>query len=152
MDVSIEEFEKVKKVVEIIKLSQTLQEFDERNIFVRQKINSRWEREKRGQVPFLLNLHFLSKDENDSKGKKIPSEWLSERIQELEPHEDKVKKYFQRNLLPFKSVYELRRFEKRFIRKKGRIWPEKFQKRYWTFLWKRYNIFIKELDRLQGGV
>ena len=32
------------KVIEIIKISHTLQEFDERKIFVRQKINSRWEK------------------------------------------------------------------------------------------------------------
>lgn len=32
------------KVVEIIKKSHTLQEYDERKIFVRQKINSRWEK------------------------------------------------------------------------------------------------------------
>jgi hypothetical protein len=32
------------KVVRIIKITQTLQEFDERKFFVRQKINSRWEK------------------------------------------------------------------------------------------------------------
>lgn len=32
------------KVIEIIKITHTLQEFDERKIFVRQKINSRWEK------------------------------------------------------------------------------------------------------------
>ncbi len=32
------------KVIEIIKIAHTLQEFDERKIFVRQKINSRWEK------------------------------------------------------------------------------------------------------------
>ncbi|OGY46672.1 MAG: hypothetical protein A2663_03550 [Candidatus Buchananbacteria bacterium RIFCSPHIGHO2_01_FULL_46_12] len=32
------------KMIEIIKLSHTLQEYDERQIFVRQKINSRWEK------------------------------------------------------------------------------------------------------------
>lgn len=103
------------------------------------------------EINNILNLHFLSKDENVSKGKRIPSEWLSERINKLKPSEDKIKKYFQRNLLPFKSLHDLRRFEKGFIRKKGRIWPQKFQKRCGTFLWKRYNIFIKELDRLQNG-
>lgn len=34
----------VPKVIEIIKIAHTLQEFDERNILVRQKINSRWEK------------------------------------------------------------------------------------------------------------
>jgi hypothetical protein len=32
------------KVIEIIKIAYTLQEFDERKFFVRQKINSRWEK------------------------------------------------------------------------------------------------------------
>jgi hypothetical protein len=32
------------KVVDIIKISHTLQEYDERKMFVRQKINSRWEK------------------------------------------------------------------------------------------------------------
>ncbi|MFA6486240.1 MAG: hypothetical protein WCT40_02640 [Candidatus Magasanikbacteria bacterium] len=32
------------KVVEVIKLSHTLQEYDERNMLVKQKINSRWEK------------------------------------------------------------------------------------------------------------
>jgi len=32
------------KVIEIIRIAHTLQEFDERKIFVRQKINSRWEK------------------------------------------------------------------------------------------------------------
>lgn len=106
------------------------------------------------EINNILNLHFLSKDENDSKGKKIPSEWLSEKIEKnekLKPNENKVKNYFRRNLLPFKSIYDLRKFEKRFIRKKGRIWPEKFKKKYSTFLRKRYDIFIKEFNKLQNG-
>ncbi|MFH1292029.1 MAG: hypothetical protein ABIH87_02435 [bacterium] len=32
------------KVVDIIKISHTLQEYDERNMMVKQKINSRWEK------------------------------------------------------------------------------------------------------------
>ena len=32
------------KIVEIIKKSHTLQEYDERNIFIRQKVHSRWEK------------------------------------------------------------------------------------------------------------
>ena len=104
------------------------------------------------EINNILNLHFLPKDVNSSKGKKIPSEWLSEKIKELKPTGDKIKEYFRRNLLPFKSIQDLRRFEKRFIRKKGHIWPEKFRKSYERFLWKRYNnFFIRELNRLQNG-
>jgi hypothetical protein len=103
------------------------------------------------EINNILNLHFLPKVENDSKGKRIPSEWLTGKVKECKSHDNIIKKYFRGNLLPFKSIDDLRRFEKKFIRKKGRIWPKKFQKRYWTFLWKRYNIFIKELNRLQNG-
>jgi len=35
------------KVVEVIKKSHTLQEYNEENMFVRQKINSRWERRRK---------------------------------------------------------------------------------------------------------
>jgi len=35
------------KVVEVIKKSHTLQEYNEENMFVRQKINSRWEHRKK---------------------------------------------------------------------------------------------------------
>lgn len=34
----------LKKVVEVIKLSHTLQEYDERMMMIKQKINSRWEK------------------------------------------------------------------------------------------------------------
>lgn len=103
------------------------------------------------EINNILNLHFLPKNVNISKGKKIPSEWLSENIRKLKPTEDKIKRYFKGNLLPFESTRDLRRFEKKFIRKKGRILLKKFEKRYETFLWKRYNVFIKEFDRLQNG-
>jgi len=46
------------KVVEIIKISHTLQEFDERNIFVRQKINSRWEKRLK-TVRYYVFIAFL---------------------------------------------------------------------------------------------
>jgi hypothetical protein len=44
---SVEQYTRLRilpRVVEIIKLSHTLQEFDERELVVRQKINSRWEK------------------------------------------------------------------------------------------------------------
>lgn len=103
------------------------------------------------EINNILNLHFLPKAENDSKGKRIPSEWLAEKIKKDKFHNDAIRRYFRGNLLPFRSINDLRRFEKKFIRKKGRVWPTKFQKKYWTFLWKRYNVFIKELNRLQNG-
>ena len=104
------------------------------------------------EINNILNLHFLPKDVNISKGKRIPSEWLSEKIKELKPNEARIRKYFKGNLLPFKSMRDLKYFEKKFIRKKGRVWPEKLKKSYRRFLWKRYDIFIKEFDRLQNGV
>lgn len=103
------------------------------------------------EINNILNLHFLPKDINSSKGKKIPSEWLLENIKKSKTSSSEIKKYFEGNLLPFKSIQDLQRFEKVFIRKKGHIWPQKFQKRYWRFLWKRYKLFENALNRLQNG-
>ncbi len=104
------------------------------------------------EINNILNLNFLPGDQNSSKSKKIPSKWLAEKIEEFGADEEKIKKYFKRNLLPFESVRDLKQFDKRFIGKKGKIRPEKFEKLYWRFLWKRYNIFMEEFDRLQNGV
>ena len=86
-----------------------------------------------------------------SKGKKIPSEWLQEKIDQSGTNEEKVKRYFKRNLLPFESVKDLKRYDKRFITKKGKVDSKKFERLYWRFLWKRCNIFLEEFDRLQDG-
>lgn len=46
------------QTVEVIKLSHTLQEFDECQMFVRQKINSRWEKRLR-MVRYYVFIAFL---------------------------------------------------------------------------------------------
>ena len=45
-------------VVKIVKLSHTLQEFDESKVFVRQKINSRWEKRLK-TVRYYVFIAFL---------------------------------------------------------------------------------------------
>jgi len=102
------------------------------------------------EINNILNLHYIPKDENVIKSDKIPSEWLMERAEELKADKNIIKKYCKGNLLPFENLLDLRRFEKKFIRKKGRIWPDKFKERYQGFLKRRYRIFIKELAKLQN--
>ena len=61
----IEQYTRLKilpKVVDIIKISHTLQEFDERKMFVRQKINSRWE--KRAKIVRYYVFVALLKEHN----------------------------------------------------------------------------------------
>ena len=104
------------------------------------------------EINNILNLNFLSKAQNISKGKKIPSEWLQEKIEEFGANEEKVKKYFKNNLLPFECLKDLKRYDKRFITKKGKVDPKKFERLYWRFLWKRFNVFIEKFDKLQDGL
>jgi hypothetical protein len=104
------------------------------------------------EINNILNLNFLSKDQNISKGKKMPSEWLQERMEKFGANEKKIKDFFERSLLPFESLSSLKRYDKGFIGKKGKITPEKFEKRYWRFLWKRSKWFLEEFDKLQDGI
>ena len=46
------------KVVEVVKSAQTLQEYEEKNIFVRQNINSRWEKRLK-KVYYYAFIAFL---------------------------------------------------------------------------------------------
>ena len=104
------------------------------------------------EINNILNLNFLSKAQNISKGKKIPSEWLQEKIEKFGANEEKVKKYFKNNLLPFECLNDLKRYDKRFIIKRGKVDSKKFERLYRRFLWKRFNIFIEKFDKLQDGL
>jgi len=102
------------------------------------------------EINNILNIHFIPKDENVIKSDKIPSEWLAQRVGEQNASATIVEKYCKCNLLPFENVQDLKRFDKKFIRKNGRIFPDKFRHRYRQFLWNRYQIFIKEFSKLQN--
>jgi hypothetical protein len=98
----------------------------------------------------ILNLHFLNHDENIRKSKQLPSKWMQRRIDEIQPKLGDIKKYFDSQLLPFKSVRELKRYEKAF-RHKGRARAREFARSYGRFLKKRFRLFERALIRLQNG-
>ena len=50
------------KVVEVIKKSHTLQEYNEENMFIRQKTNSRWERKKKLVKYYVFIALFIDKN------------------------------------------------------------------------------------------
>lgn len=103
------------------------------------------------EVNNIFNLHFLNGSENVSKGKKMPSEWLEERIKEIKPNQKQMERYFKNQLLPFRSLKELKRFERVFSKTKGRNNKEIINRRYGRFLYKRFKLFNATLNRLQNG-
>ena len=102
------------------------------------------------EINNILNVHFLNKDENGRKGKQPPSRWLEERIKETGATHGDVKKYFESELLPFKDLRELKKYE-RFFKQKGKTRQREFARRYKRFLWKRFKLFENVLIRLQNG-
>lgn len=102
------------------------------------------------EINNILNVHFLNKDENIRKGKQQPSKWLEERIRETGAKPADIKKYFESELLPFKNLRELKKYE-RFFKLKGKARQREFARRYKRFLYKRFKLFEKVLVRLQNG-
>ena len=105
------------------------------------------------EVNNVLNLHLLNGDENVRKGKKIPSFWLEEQVERINPSptDNAIQKYFDSELLPFKSLKQLKSFEKPFFQKKERKYVERVNQRYRSFLKKRFLLFKNLLERLQDG-
>jgi hypothetical protein len=104
-----------------------------------------------GEINNILNIHFLNGDDNSSKGKRLPSEWLQERILEAGADANIVKRYFDSQLLPFRTLKDLKRYERAFKYKSKAAKIRGFDKSYWRFMWKRFKLFEKALDRLQKG-
>ena len=102
------------------------------------------------EINNILNAHFLNKDENIRKGKRPSSQWLEERIREIGAKQNDIKKYFESELLPFKDLRELKKYE-RFYKLKGKARQKEFARRYRRFLYKRFKLFEKSLIRLQNG-
>jgi len=102
------------------------------------------------EINNILNVHFLNKDENIRKGKRPSSQWLEERIREIGAKPNDIKKYFESELLPFKDLRELKKYE-RFYKLKGKARQKEFARRYRRFLYKRFKLFEKALIRLQNG-
>lgn len=99
----------------------------------------------------ILNIHFLNGDENSRKKNKLPSEWLQERIQDIGADANMVERYFASQLLPFRNIKDLKRYERAFKNKSRKAQQVGFARSYDLFLWKRFKLFEKALDRLQNG-
>jgi len=102
------------------------------------------------EINNILNIHFLNKNENIRKSDEKPSKWLSEEIKILGVKKSNVIKYFESQLLPFKNVQDVKRYEKAFDMK-GDKRKKEFTRMYKRFLWKRFKLFEKVLIKLQNG-
>lgn len=102
------------------------------------------------EINNILNIHFLNKNENISKSNKRPSLWLVEKISEMGLNQQNISKYFESQLLPFKNINDLKRYEKAFsLKEKYR--KKEFTRMYKRFLYKRFKLFEKKLINLQNG-
>ncbi|MDO8675477.1 MAG: DUF262 domain-containing protein [Candidatus Omnitrophota bacterium] len=103
------------------------------------------------EINNILNIHFLNGDENSRKKNRLPSEWLQEQIDDIGANASIVEKYFSSQLLPFRNLKDLRRYERAFKEKGMRAKQSKFARSYQSFLWRRFKLFEKTLNRLQNG-
>ena len=103
------------------------------------------------EINNILNIHFLNGDENSRKKHYLPSAWLQERIKDIGVDRFAVEKYFASQLLPFKTIKDVRRYERAFKNKGVRAKQRRFARSYQNFLWRRFKLFEKTLDRLQNG-
>jgi hypothetical protein len=103
------------------------------------------------EINNILNIHFLNGDENSRKSNHLPSRWLEERIGQIGAKPKDIKKYFDSHLLPFKTLKDVKRYEKAFKIKGVKNKQRKFSKDYKRFLWKRFKLLEKVLNRLQNG-
>jgi len=93
----------------------------------------------------------LSGSENVRKGKKIPSVWIEEQAQKNNSNDHLIQQYFDSELLPFKTLKQLKSFERPFFRKGKKKYAEQVNQRYRSFLKKRFLLFKHLLEHLQDG-
>lgn len=103
------------------------------------------------EINNILNIHFLNGDENSRKKHRLPSEWLQERITDIGADRVIIEKYFMSQLLPFKTIKDVRRYERAFKNKGAKAKKKKFARSYQTFMWRRFKLLEKTLNRLQNG-
>jgi len=103
------------------------------------------------EINSILNLSFLSKGENLIKTNDLPFLWLERRKKEVGSKKREEKLFFISNLLPFGSIRDLRNSESTLLTKSEKIKPNIFRKYYRKFLKRRFELFKKELNRLQSG-
>ena len=103
------------------------------------------------EINSIFNIHFLNGDENSRKKNYLPSKWLQQRIKEIGADDSAIKKYFTSQLLPFKNINELKKFESFFKKKSLLAKKTTFSRDYQKFLKRRFKLFNATLDRLQNG-
>lgn len=103
------------------------------------------------EINNILNINFLNGDENSKKKHYLPSRWLEKRIQEIGADAGMVERYFSSQLLPFKSLRDIRNVERAFNSRGIRSQQQKFTRSYENFLWRRFKLFEAALKRLQNG-
>lgn len=103
------------------------------------------------EINNILNINFLNADENSRKKHRLPSEWLQERMGNIGADRSILAKYFASQLLPFKTIRDVRRYERAFTRRSVRARQKKFARSYQRFLWRRFRLFESALERLQNG-
>lgn len=103
------------------------------------------------EINSILNLCFLPKSENVKKRESLPSRWLRKRKDKLPSKPVDEKQFFASNLLHFKSIAELEELETKLITRGGKIRAKQIRKYFNKFLNRRFELFEKELNRLQRG-
>lgn len=103
------------------------------------------------EINNILNIHLLNGDENSRKKNRLPSEWLQERIKDIGADRRVIEKYFASQLLPFKTIKDVRRYERAFKNKGMRSKKREFARSYQKFLRRRFKMLEKTLERLQYG-
>lgn len=95
----------------------------------------------------ILNMIFLGRQVNESKGKERPSRWLRKKIDEITPSEELVDKFFKTQALPFSSYRDL-------SEKEGRSDlndKNEFARYFERFMKRRAEVFAGILNSLQNG-
>lgn len=107
---------------------------------------------KNDSIDSILNLCFLPKDENIRKRTEIPSVWLEKRKKELgSVSKEDEKSFFKTHLLPFKSIQQLKEFERHVLTVRHKIKNQELKKSYAKFFKRRFNIIEKAFSSLQRG-
>lgn len=103
------------------------------------------------EINNIVNIHLLDGSENVRKSNKYPSVWIEQCIQETGATSKDLQRYFESQLLPFRTLSDVKRHEKfkdinSTSRKKNEL-----LRAYERFLYKRYKLIEQVLMRLQDG-
>jgi hypothetical protein len=103
------------------------------------------------EINSILNIHFLNGDENSRKKHYLPSDWLKERAGDIGVNASSLERYFASQLLPFKTIKDVQKYDKVLKVKSSKLKRENFARNYRNFQRKRFRLLEKALERLQNG-